>query len=98
MSVWRGVLLAILLAFIPFLWVHGLSADSSYYTTIIVPTADFIHEYKDEITAGSTTVIAFFTVFLAISTIALWIATRRSANIAERALTELERAFIGIEI
>jgi hypothetical protein len=37
-------------------------------------------------------------VFLVLSTIGLWFATRRSAKVAERALTELERPFVGIEI
>jgi hypothetical protein len=42
--------------------------------------------------------VALFTAILALSTIPLWLATKRSANIAQRALTELERPFLGIEV
>jgi hypothetical protein len=42
--------------------------------------------------------IALFTLILALSTITLWLATKRTANIAERALTELERPFLGVEV
>jgi hypothetical protein len=40
--------------------------------------------------------IALFTAILAWSTITLWLATKRSTNIAERALTELERPYLFI--
>jgi hypothetical protein len=43
-------------------------------------------------------ITAIFTVVLAVSTVFLWLATLRSAKIAERALTDLERPFVGIEI
>jgi hypothetical protein len=46
----------------------------------------------------TTDPVAFFTLVLSISTIALWRATRSSVRVAERALTELERPFIGIEV
>lgn len=36
--------------------------------------------------------------FLVVSTVGLWIATNRSARISERALTQLERPFVGIKI
>ncbi len=121
MSVLRGLLVAILLACIPFVAVHRLSKSSSYEAikatsesqeaatqeqkdcapfgcAVLAPIGNFIHDYKDEITASSTAIIAIFTILLVISTIALWKATKRSATIAERALTELERPFIGIEI
>ena len=42
--------------------------------------------------------VALFTLTLTLSTITLWLATKRSANIAERALTELERPFLGVEV
>lgn len=44
--------------------------------------------------------LALFTAVLGGSTIGLWISTKRTAEIAERSLTELERAFItnNIEI
>jgi hypothetical protein len=42
--------------------------------------------------------IAAFTAILTISTVALWVATRRGAKIAERALIELERPFVFAEI
>jgi hypothetical protein len=43
-------------------------------------------------------ITAAFTVVLAVSTVFLWWATLRSAKIAERALTELERPFVGIKV
>jgi hypothetical protein len=50
------------------------------------------------ITAIATGFIAWFTFTLKRSTDKLWSATQRSAVIAERALTQLERPFIGIKI
>jgi len=44
------------------------------------------------------TLLVVFTFFLAVSTVFLWLATRRSAQIAERALTELEAPFIALNI
>lgn len=40
---------------------------------------------------------AFFTGALTLSTIALWVATRQSAKIAERALTDYERPWLFLE-
>jgi hypothetical protein len=42
--------------------------------------------------------LAIFTGILAVSTVLLWLATLQSARTAERALTELERSFVGIKI
>jgi hypothetical protein len=42
--------------------------------------------------------VASFTALLFISTMALWWATRRSVKIAEKALTELERPFVVVDI
>jgi len=61
-------------------------------------TSLFLHENREEL-------IALFTIVLAVTTIFLWRATRdaavigaRAANTAERALTELERPFVFIEV
>jgi hypothetical protein len=45
----------------------------------------------------SAFITAAFTVVLGVSTIALWIATKRTAQIAERTLTEVERSWLFIE-
>jgi hypothetical protein len=44
-----------------------------------------------------TGVLTSFNGLLFLSTVGLWLANRRSAKIAERALTELERAFVFID-
>jgi hypothetical protein len=48
----------------------------------------------ESVSAAATIIIALFTAVLGVSTVFLWFATRRSARIAERALTELERPFV----
>jgi hypothetical protein len=52
----------------------------------------------DERVADYTLAVAWLTGVLAFSTIGLWFVTRRSAKIAERALTELEAPFIIVKI
>lgn len=41
--------------------------------------------------------VAVYTLILSVSTIALWAATRRSAQIAERALSEVERPWLFVQ-
>ena len=50
-----------------------------------------VGKFFDDHAGGIT---ALFTVVLSVSTIFLWKVTAKSANVAERALTELERAFL----
>ena len=45
----------------------------------------------------SAFITAAFTVVLGVSTIALWLATKRTAEIAERSLSEVERPWLFIE-
>lgn len=58
----------------------------------------FLDHPNEFITATATIVVAIFTVVLALSTVRLWHATHKSAQIAERALTELEAPFLGLNI
>jgi hypothetical protein len=59
--------------------------------------------YKVPVTLGAWldlhagAITALFTIVLGISTILLWKVTAKSAGIAERALTELERAYIFVD-
>lgn len=53
---------------------------------------------SDDRLANYTLALDFLNFFLVISTIGLWLATRRSASIAERALTELERPVVALEV
>jgi hypothetical protein len=53
---------------------------------------------SDDRLADYTLALDFLNAFLVLSTVGLWWATRRSAGVAERALTELESPFIGLKI
>jgi hypothetical protein len=55
-------------------------------------------EKADDRIARYTFWLAILTGALSVSTLLLWRVTKKSAEIAERALTELERPFVGIEI
>jgi len=57
-----------------------------------------IRSYKDEIGATSTAVIALFTIILAVSTVFLWLITKRSVRLSERALVDLEGPLLGVKI
>jgi hypothetical protein len=50
---------------------------------VLIPIGDFIHGYKDEITALSTAIIAAFTVILGIFTISLARSTRKAVETAQ---------------
>jgi hypothetical protein len=58
----------------------------------------FVVANKDEIEAASAFFGAFFTIVLSVSTILLWLVTRKLAVNSERALTELERPQVFVEI
>jgi hypothetical protein len=53
-------------------------------------------ECKSFLQRSASDPVAAFTLVLSLSTIALWLVTRRSADIAERAFTNLERPYIYI--
>jgi hypothetical protein len=59
--------------------------------------AQFASHWSVLITAAATVAIGYFTLTLKRSTDKLWSATNDSAKIAERSLTEIERAFIYLE-
>lgn len=70
----------------------------------LVYIGHFIHEYRDEITASSTAIVALFTIVLGVFTIKLSTSTRiaataaqDSANTAQRALTNLERPWLYVD-
>ncbi len=64
----------------------------------LVKIGEVLNWASPAITAAATGLIAYFTLTLKRSTDNLWDVTRRSADIAERALTELERPFITVEV
>jgi hypothetical protein len=53
-------------------------------------------ECKTFLERSASDPVAAFTLVLSLSTIALWLVTRRSADIAERAFSELERPYVYI--
>jgi hypothetical protein len=62
-----------------------------------VDLGDLVHAYKDEITAGSTFIIAVFTTILGLFTVSLARSTRQAANSAaesSEAAVAAERGFI----
>lgn len=65
---------------------------------VIIKVGEILNYYGPLIAAFATIAIAAFTYTVKKSTDKLWSATQRSATIAERALTELERPWIFIEL
>jgi hypothetical protein len=55
------------------------------------------HNWTHDPIAAFTGLLTAFNGLLFLSTIALWLATRKTAKISERALTELERAYVFVE-
>jgi hypothetical protein len=73
---------------------------SSMVSAVFTPIGDFIHTYKDEITALSTLVIAIFTTILGCFTISVARSTRIAAGAADlsaRAAVAIELPIIRIE-
>lgn len=82
------------------LFAMGFLAASSYYD-LRNSSSDHVEQGKgfaDDRVANYTLALDWLTGLLAVSTLLLWLSTRRSAQIAERALTELEAPFIGLNI
>lgn len=76
---------------------------ASFSRRFLAPIGHFVREYKDEITAGSTAIIALFTTILGIFTISLASSTRKAAdaaNLNAQAVIDAERArlFLIIDI
>jgi len=68
---------------------------------LFVPFGDFVHAYRDEITALSTFVIAIFTTILGCFTISLARSTRtaaRAADLSARAAITIELPIIRMEL
>lgn len=57
----------------------------------------WVERNREDINAGSTFAVGFFTLVLAASTVGLWLVTWRAARNANDALTQIERAFVFVD-
>src|SRR5260370_10109102 len=74
---------------------------STFSCVVFAPIGHFIHEYRDEITASSTVIIAIFTAILGIFTVSVAGSTRiaaRAAKASSDAAIAIELAIIRAEV
>jgi hypothetical protein len=92
------VFLVLVVAWVLFGQFYHYETEKARYDRTNQKGTDIVGAEKvDDRIARYTRWLAILTAALSASTLLLWWVTRKSANIAERALTDLERAYIFIE-